>query len=83
MEPSGDERFLRASARLLVLPYTTLASTHDVMAFSCSRRRRRPGKIPATQPGAERKKGMQLWVPLRGSDRGIWKDKPTNQAWFT
>lgn len=69
MEPSGDDMFLSPSARLLELPYTMLASTSDVMAFSCSRRR--PGKIAAAQLGAERKKGMQLWVPLRGSDTGI------------
>lgn len=70
MEPRGDDRFLRARARLGELPYTMLASTKEVMALSCSRWRR--GRVPAPQLGAERKKGMQLWVPLRGSDRGIW-----------
>lgn len=69
MEPRGDARSLRASATLLELPYTTLASTKELMALSCSRWR--PDKLPATQLGAERKKGMQLWAPWRGSDRGI------------
>lgn len=39
IEPSGEERFLRAEARLVELPYTMLASTKEVMALSCSRRR--------------------------------------------
>lgn len=37
MEPSGEERFLRAEARVVELPYTILASTKEVMALSCSR----------------------------------------------
>lgn len=69
MEPTGDDRFRRARANVAELPYTMLASTKEVMALSCSRWR--PDRIPATQLGAERKKGMQLWVPLRGSDGGI------------
>ncbi|TNN87022.1 hypothetical protein EYF80_002777 [Liparis tanakae] len=73
MEPRGDERFLRVEARAAELPYTMLASTKEVMALSCSRRLR--VGTPATQLGAERKKGIQLWTPCRGSDRGIWGER--------
>lgn len=61
IKPRGEELFLRADAKLVVLPYTILASTKDVMALSCSRWRW--GRTPAPQLGAERKKGIQLWTP--------------------
>ena len=48
-----------------------LASTYEVMALSCSRWPFSRG--PPPQLGAERKKGMQLWRPVRGSEDGIWE----------
>lgn len=71
MEPRRDEWFLRAEAKPGELPYTMLASMKEVMALSCSRWRW--GRTRVSQLGAERKKGIQLWTPLRGSDSGIWE----------
>ncbi len=73
--PRGDERFLRAALSPSELPYTMLASTNAVIAFSCSR-----WPSGTVQLGAERKNGMQLWVPVRGSERGIWTWRRRNRC---
>ena len=69
--PRGEEWLRRAEATPAELPYTMLASTYEVMALSCSRWPLPRG--PPPQLGAERKKGMQLWRPVRGSEDGIWE----------